>query len=244
VPAQAYSRSPLLVLTCPPPPCIRCWNRQLPPLSNVCSPRLHTRKMASLHHASCALGAAAGPQGRSCSHRPLAPPPPAVLRPPRRHQRCAPPRAAESDGNGAASAPAPAPVGTERTGPNFTAVSDINRIMGTLPHRWACFGRSQRCRMLRTPTHTATRDPASGACVHARGGAGPAPSGARSGRCARMRQPSRAHASTQWELRGCVPPPVAQSAEQQPAVCRSRSVPHPLALPLHTRVCVHSHARR
>lgn len=35
----------------------------------------------------------------------------------------------------APAADAPAPVRTEKTGPNFTALRDINQIMQTLPHR-------------------------------------------------------------------------------------------------------------
>lgn len=36
----------------------------------------------------------------------------------------------------AASAPATATVGTEKTGPNFKPLRDINQIMATLPHRY------------------------------------------------------------------------------------------------------------
>ena len=35
----------------------------------------------------------------------------------------------------AAPAAAPASLGTEKTGPNFAALRDINQIMATLPHR-------------------------------------------------------------------------------------------------------------
>jgi 3-hydroxyacyl-[acyl-carrier-protein] dehydratase len=41
---------------------------------------------------------------------------------------------AETDG---AVAAAPAKVSTEKTGPNFKPLRDINQIMGTLPHRCA-----------------------------------------------------------------------------------------------------------